>query len=196
MQTKNKIKTKAIPDVTFVVVGGGFSGVETVGELNEFVRESVRKYYRNIPQDSVKVVLVASGAKNTSRDWKPGSICKGCIGKVRGDNLHRYTKLKDASRITLLVLSIQEKRFRVTVLVWAGGNKVDDTILNLSAEHDERSGRIIVDGKLRLESHPEVFAIGDCAYVTDSRSGQTLSSNCTACNTTGTHGSCKSCKHS
>ena len=34
--------------LTYVVVGGGFSGVETVGEINEFIRESIKQYYHNI----------------------------------------------------------------------------------------------------------------------------------------------------
>jgi NADH dehydrogenase len=53
------------PDVrrrlmTFVVIGGGFSGVEVVGELNDFVRESVKEYYNNIDEKDIRVVLVHS----------------------------------------------------------------------------------------------------------------------------------------
>jgi NADH dehydrogenase len=40
--------------MTFVVVGGGFSGVETVGEINDFVKESVEKFYRNMFQQLTK----------------------------------------------------------------------------------------------------------------------------------------------
>ena len=47
--------------LTYVVVGGGFSGVETVGEINEFIRESVKQYYHNIDLNDIKVVLVSSG---------------------------------------------------------------------------------------------------------------------------------------
>ena len=49
--------------MTFVVVGGGFSGVETVGEINDFVRESVDKFYRNIDPEKIKIILVSAGEK-------------------------------------------------------------------------------------------------------------------------------------
>jgi NADH:ubiquinone reductase (H+-translocating) len=43
--------------LTFVVVGGGFSGVETVGAVNGFVRESIKQYYPNIYMSDVRVIL-------------------------------------------------------------------------------------------------------------------------------------------
>jgi NADH:ubiquinone reductase (H+-translocating) len=44
--------------LTFVVVGGGFSGVETVGALNDFVRDTVRDYYKNIYMTDIRIILV------------------------------------------------------------------------------------------------------------------------------------------
>ena len=49
--------------MTFVVVGGGFSGVETVGELNDFVHESIRDYYHNLNYDDTRIILVNSGER-------------------------------------------------------------------------------------------------------------------------------------
>src|SRR5206468_99923 len=46
--------------LTFVVVGGGFAGVETAGELNDFVRDSIDDYYHNIDSNNVKFVIVQS----------------------------------------------------------------------------------------------------------------------------------------
>ena len=46
--------------LTYVVVGGGFSGVETIGEINEFIRESVKQYYHNIENKDINVILVSS----------------------------------------------------------------------------------------------------------------------------------------
>ena len=44
--------------LTFVVVGGGFNGIETVGELNDFVRETVREYYKNIYMTEIRVIMI------------------------------------------------------------------------------------------------------------------------------------------
>jgi NADH:ubiquinone reductase (H+-translocating) len=49
--------------LTFVVVGGGFGGVETVGELNDFVKETVREFYKNIFMTDIKIILVNSHDK-------------------------------------------------------------------------------------------------------------------------------------
>lgn len=49
--------------MTFVMVGGGFSGVETVGELNDFVRESIKHFYHNIENNDARVILVNSAGR-------------------------------------------------------------------------------------------------------------------------------------
>ena len=61
MEYENIVLQKSL--MTFVVVGGGFSGVETVGELNDFVRDSVKQFYHNIDIKYVKVILVNSGPR-------------------------------------------------------------------------------------------------------------------------------------
>ena len=53
--------------MTFVVVGGGFSGVETVGELNDFIRDSIKLFYHNINEADARVVLISSGQKYRTR---------------------------------------------------------------------------------------------------------------------------------
>jgi NADH:ubiquinone reductase (H+-translocating) len=49
--------------LTFVVAGGGFNGVETVAELNDAVRDSIKKYYKNIYMSDVRVILINSPDK-------------------------------------------------------------------------------------------------------------------------------------
>ena len=154
--------------VTFVVIGGGFSGVETAGEINEFVRESVKKYYRNIPQNSVKVILVASSETIIPEIGNLGKYAKDALCKA-GVTIFTNTKLKDVQEKTAVLETGKEIPYGM--LIWAGGNKIDEIISELPTEHHEKSGRVIVDGQLRLKNHPEVFALGDCAYIVDSRNG-------------------------
>ena len=49
--------------LTVVVIGAGFSGVETIGEINDFVRDSVKSYYHNINPDNIKMILVSASDK-------------------------------------------------------------------------------------------------------------------------------------
>jgi NADH dehydrogenase len=132
--------------VTFVVVGGGFSGVETVGELNDFVRESAELFYRNIDPDMIRVVLISSTEKILSEIGDLGVYAKESLEKA-GVKIIAKTKLADAAK-DFVVLSNGET-IPCGTLVWAGGNTVDDVIMTLDAEH-HKSGRVVVDEFLRV----------------------------------------------
>ena len=153
--------------VTFVVVGGGFSGVETVGEINDFVRESCEKFYRNTSQDTIQIILVASGEKILPEIGNLGEYSKQSLQKA-GVTIFTNTRLENMSE-TKAILD-NKKEIPTNTVIWAGGNTVDDAIAKTDTEH-HKSGRIVVDEFLRLKNHPEVFALGDCAFAVDSRSG-------------------------
>ena len=151
--------------LSFVVVGGGFSGVETAGEINEFIRESAEKYYRNIGPGSIQVTLIAA------RDHILPEI--GNLGKYAAKSLEESgvkiiynTKVTDAS-LSHVFLG-DNSSLQYSVLIWAGGNQSQNFVESLNTEHD-KSGRLIVDKYLRLPQHSDVFALGDCAYILDSQ---------------------------
>lgn len=150
--------------LSFVIVGGGFSGVETAGEINEFIRESAEKYYRNIESDLICVHLIAA------RDHILPEI--GSLGKYAAKSLEKSgvkilynTKVTDANS-TDISLS-DDSSLHYSVLIWAGGNQSQNFVKSLETEHD-KSGRIIVDQYLRLPKYSNVFALGDCAFILDS----------------------------
>ena len=152
--------------MTFVVVGGGFSGVETVGELNDFVRESVRKFYRNIVPENLKIILVSSGDKLLPEIGNLGEYSQDALQKD-GVVIYANTRLEDFSN-NVAVLS-NGKKIPTSTVIWAAGNTVDDVIEKIKVEH-HKSGRLIVNSQLKIEDHPEVFALGDCAFSVDPRS--------------------------
>ena len=147
--------------MTFVVVGGGFSGVETVGELNDFVRESARKFYRNIIPENIKIILVSAGEKILPEIGSLGEYSKHALEKA-GVLIYTNTKLEDVSN-EIASLSNGEK-IPTNTVIWAGGNIVEDVIKKIEAEH-HKSGRLVVNRQLKLADHPEVFALGDCAFA-------------------------------
>ena len=151
--------------LSFVIVGGGFSGVETVGEINEFIRESVEKYYRNIEPDTIQISLIVA------KDHILPEI--GNLGKYAAKSLQQSgvkiiynTKVTDAD--SLRISLSDDSSLNYSMLIWAGGNESQDFVTSLDVEHD-KSGRIIVDKYLRLPKYPNVFALGDCAYILDSQ---------------------------
>ncbi|MDH3677621.1 MAG: NAD(P)/FAD-dependent oxidoreductase [Nitrosopumilus sp.] len=164
-QETDQIKQQKL--MTFVVVGGGFSGVETAGELNDFIRESSTKFYRNIPQDNIKIILISAGEKILPEIGNLGEYSKHALQKA-GVTIYTDTRLEDAS-FDMAKLNTGEKITTGTI-IWAGGNTVDDVVLKLDSEH-HKSGRLEVNKELKLKNHPEVFALGDCAYSVDPRSG-------------------------
>jgi NADH dehydrogenase len=154
--------------LTFVVVGGGFSGVETVGEITDFVRESAEKFYRNIDIEKVKIYLVSAGEKILPEIGELGEYASESLTK-NGIDIIKNTKLIDAGE-DYAVLD-NEMKISCATLIWAGGVTVDPVISKLETEHSPR-GNVVVDKFLKLKNHPNVFALGDCASITDERTGK------------------------
>jgi len=161
------------PDVlsklmTFVVVGGGFSGVETVGEINDFVRESAEKFYRNIDVEKIRIILVAAGEKILPEIGDLGEYAMESLTN-NGVEIIKNTKLVDAEAEHLVLDN--GMKIPYGTLIWAGGVTVDPVITKLDTEHSPR-GNVVVDKFLKLKNHPNVFALGDCASITDDRTGK------------------------
>jgi NADH:ubiquinone reductase (H+-translocating) len=151
--------------MTFVVVGGGFGGVEAVGELNTLVRDSVKAFYHNIDVDKdVRIILVNAHGRilpEVSEDLSEFALQKlreSGVEVILNKRLASYTngqaKLNDGTLIPTFTL------------IWAGGVSPSKLIEGLSCEHDKR-GRIIVNDYLQVDKYDGVFALGDCASITD-----------------------------
>ncbi len=151
--------------LTFVVVGGGFSGVETIGEINDFVRESAEKFYRNIDVEKIRIVLVSAGEKILPEIGELGEYAVESLTK-NGVEIIKNTKLVDAD-VDHVVLD-NGMKIPCATLIWAGGVTVDPVISKLETEHSPR-GNVMVDKFLKLKNYPNVYALGDCASIIDER---------------------------
>ena len=150
--------------LTFVVAGGGFAGVETVAALNDFVREALR-FYPNLCEDMLRVILVHSGP---------------AILPELGESLGRYTEKVLARRsvevrLNTRVKSVTESEVLLAdgisipsrTLVWTAGTVPSPIISSLPCAKER--GRILVNQFLRVSDWPNVWAVGDCAFVPDIR---------------------------
>lgn len=154
--------------ITFVVVGGGFSGVETVGELNDFVRESIRHYYHNLEDKDAKIILVNSGRRILPEVTE--DLAEFALQELRKDGVEVIlnARLVGAERDTVKLnngVSIS-----CNTLVWAGGISPDPLIKNLECDHD-KGGRIVANNHLEIMGFKDAFTVGDCASVNDPRTG-------------------------
>jgi NADH dehydrogenase len=156
--------------MTFVVVGGGFSGVEVVSELNDFVRESVEHFYRNINPNKIRIILVNAGQKILPEVGEDlGQFASEVITKA-GVEIISNTKVVDAGN-DFIKLDNNATIYCKTI-IWAGGVAVDPVISTLDCEHD-KIGKVKVDSALKLPSYQNVYALGDCASILDPNTQKT-----------------------
>src|SRR6266550_591679 len=150
--------------LTFVVAGGGFAGVETVAAVNDFVREAL-PFYPNLRESMLRVILAHSGS---------------VILPELGEDLGRHTQKVMARRRVRILLNTRVKSmtenkvflaYRTPIpcstLVWTAGTVPSPLIASLPCAKER--GRIVVNHFLQVSDWPDVWAVGDCAFVPDIR---------------------------
>jgi NADH dehydrogenase len=146
--------------LTFVTAGGGFSGTETTGAVNDFVRETMR-YYPQLREESIRVVVV-----------HPGNF----ILPELGEELGRYAEHKLRERKVEVIKGPRVANYDGVVvtlsdgtsipaatLIWTAGVKPSPVIASLPCEKER--GRLLVSEYLAVTGAPGLWAAGDCAAV-------------------------------
>ena len=154
---------------TVVVGGGGATGVELAGELAEILPKVASRL--GLAPDRPAVCLVEAGS----------AILAGSSPQLIDKAARILSDLGVQVRTNAMVAAATEEGFRLTdgqlveggVFVWAGGVKPPELVADsgLPAGHN---GRVKVDRYLRVLDHPEIYAAGDLASVTDPRTGHVL----------------------
>jgi NADH dehydrogenase len=147
--------------LTFVVAGGGFSGVEVVAELNDFVREAAASY-PSIDPAELRVVLIHSQERILPEvSEKLGGFAARLLRR-RGVELELGARLKAATREHAVLAGGSRIATRTLVsTVPASPHPLIDALAVPKAPN----GRLAVDRFLRLEGSECIFALGDCAMV-------------------------------
>lgn len=153
--------------LTFVVAGGGFSGVEAVAELNDFVRAAARSY-RNVRAEELRVVLLHAGPLILPE--LPPSLAAFAQRLLarRGVEIRLETRLAGATAEAALLGSGERISTRTPVSTVPAGPNPVVAALPLPMER----GRIRTGPTLEVPGHPGVWALGACAHVVDPRSGR------------------------
>ena len=146
--------------LTFVVAGAGYSGVETVGELNDLVHE-ISKNYPSLTRESVKVILLHS------RDRILPEMGKGLADFALSKLRQRGVDVRLLTRITAatpreVVLSTGE-RVPTRTLVVTVGSAINPVLAPLALPHEK--DRILTDPFMRVPDMPGIWALGDNAAV-------------------------------
>ena len=155
--------------MSFTVIGGGFAGVETIGELNHFIREAAEDTYPNINKEKINMILVSS--KNGILPEISNKLAKAAMEYLQKEGVRIITNTKAIDADEDFVKLDNDEKIPCTTLIWAGGVTVDPVISELKCEHD-KSGKIKVDKFLRVLGYQNVYALGDCAEIIDAATGK------------------------
>lgn len=153
--------------LTFVVVGGGPTGVELAGALLEIAVKTIPRDFRYIDTTTARVILVEAADRLLS-----------ALPEAMGRRAERdLTEMGVEVRLNSLVTEVEDgavligdQRLATANVIWAAGVQGSPAAQWLGAELD-RAGRVKVQPDLSVPGHPEVFVLGDLAHVLDPATG-------------------------
>ncbi len=150
--------------LTFVVVGGGPTGVELAGALGEIAHDgTLRKEFRFIDPDQARIILIEGGPRLLA--GFPDRLSRSAERDLRKLGVEVRTN----QRVTAMepdAVSIGPERIEAATILWAAGVRASPIAQSLNLPLD-RGGRVIVEPDLTVPGHPEVFVIGDLASAHD-----------------------------
>jgi NADH dehydrogenase len=157
--------------VNVVVVGGGPTGIESAGALAELYRSNFAQDYPQITQDQARIVLVEAGTallpmfKSDIRAYTRNALEKRGVEVLLGEVVASI----EPPRVALSSGNV----IKAHTLVWGAGLQASPLAeaLGLELQH---GNRLPVEADLSLAGHPEVFAVGDIAWITDSKTNEVL----------------------
>lgn len=147
--------------LTFVIIGGGPTGVELAGTIAELARDTLRKDFRTFDTREARVLLVEAGPRLLPgfRDSLSAYALQALIG------LGVEVRLGSAvTNCTPEGVEIGEQFVASDTILWAAGVAASPAAEWLDAPAD-RAGRILVEPDLTVPSHPDIFAIGDTVHL-------------------------------
>ncbi|QDU63046.1 NADH dehydrogenase-like protein [Planctomycetes bacterium Pan216] len=151
--------------LTFVVAGGGFSGVECIAEMNDLLRSAI-KAYRNIQEDDLTFILLQSGDRILPEMEEDLAGFAHRILQNRGVEIRlrtRMTAVTATSALSRAKDSDQTEAIPTRTVVATVPSGPHPLLAELDCE--KRRGRIAVDRQLRLLHREGVWAVGDCAFI-------------------------------
>ena len=155
--------------LTFVVAGGGYTGVEVASEINSFIREATKSYLKIEPSE-IKVILLHRGSRILPVLSDKLAAFSLRVMRRRGVEVRLHTSITGATARGA-ILGDGDTIFTRTLVV-AVGAAPNPLLDALPGTRDSR-GRLEVDDTLSVPDSPRIWAVGDCAAVPDVHTGTT-----------------------
>jgi NADH dehydrogenase len=149
---------------TFVVVGGGPTGVECAGALSELIRLVLVKDYPDLDFSDVRVLLLEM--KDRLLNGFPADLAASAVDTLEQKHVEVHLKAAVADFDGRQATLQDGSTILTRTVIWAAGVQAGSLLVK-SGLKAARQGRLVVEPRLQVPGHPEIFVIGDAAYLED-----------------------------
>jgi NADH dehydrogenase len=147
--------------LTVVIIGGGLVGVELFGELTAFV-DGITPLYQHVSRDEVRFILLQAGDRiMPEMDAKLAAYGARVLGGRRGADIRTHAVVRG---IEPGKVHLADQTLEAETIILAAGIVPSPVVAALPVEKDRR-GHVVVDATMRCRSHPNLWALGDCAFI-------------------------------
>ena len=159
--------------LTFVIIGGGATGVELAGAIAEISRETLKHDFRSIHPEDAQIILIDGGERVLSAF--PEDLSKKASNALArlGVQVKLGLMVQDIDKEGLTIQSQQGTyRMPAKTVIWAGGvtaSQFGNTLAVRTNAETDRSGRIKVTPQLTIPGYPDIYVIGDLASAVDAK---------------------------
>ncbi len=163
-------------ELTFVVVGGGPTGVEIAGQIGELARDGLEHDFRHVKPGATRIMLIETAERILSSF--PASLSAKAMTALHKigvtPTVGRTVVNIDREGVTLRTSDGATERVTARTVIWAAGVRASalaGRLGELAGAEIDKAGRVTVEPDLTLPGHPEVIALGDMARVSDGHGG-------------------------
>ncbi len=156
--------------LTFVIVGGGPTGVELAGALREIAAQTIPRDFRRVDTSTARIILMEG------QDRLLPAMSRRASARALRDLERMGVEVRLGALVTDMdddTVTVGEERFPAANVIWAAGVQGSPLASTLEVELD-RQGRVMVEPDCSVPGHPEVFVLGDLANLTDPKTGRSV----------------------
>jgi NADH:ubiquinone reductase (H+-translocating) len=157
--------------LTFVIVGGGPTGVEMAGAIAEIARQTLKNDFRSINPEEAQIILL-DAAPRVLMSF-PQNLAQKATGSLRrlGVQVRCGARVQHVDKEGLTIGSAnQTDSIAARTVIWAGGitaSPLSKTLATRTKAETDKGGRVKVKPDLTIPNYPDIYAIGDLASATD-----------------------------